>query len=191
MPVLKKSEDPPRMKIDEFLEWGETQEGHWELHDGIPVRLHDPLKGHAERISHVEIKLEAVIALRDALKKAGRNCHAVTDGATVRVDDEVSYEPDTLVYCGKRLPPDDIIIPEPVIIVEVLSPSTAYKDVSDKLTDYFKLPSLMHYLIIDPKQKRLQHHFRDGQKVGLSAVEGDKLHLSSPGIDLDLEKLFA
>ncbi|MCF6200351.1 MAG: Uma2 family endonuclease [Hyphomicrobiaceae bacterium] len=52
-------------------------------------------------------------------------------------------------------------MPDPLIIVEVLSPSTAYKDVGDKLAHYFKLASVAHYLIIDPKNSHIMHYFRE------------------------------
>ncbi len=191
MPMLKKANQPPKMTVDEFLEWQEDKEGKWELHDGMPVRKHDPAKGHAERIRHVNTKAAIYVALLNALKKADSDCRAVTDGATVQIDEKLSYVPDALVYCGEAADEDAISITNPLVIVEVLSPSTAYKDVSTKLEDYFKLPSVMHYLILDPKLKRLQHHYRDGEQIRLDPVEGKTLKLDPPGLTLTISELFA
>ncbi|MGH6674553.1 MAG: Uma2 family endonuclease [Xanthobacteraceae bacterium] len=69
---------------------------------------------------------------------------------TVRIDDHTAYEPDALVYCGARLSRGSMIVAAPVIVVEVLSPATAHTDTSAKLIGYFKVPSVMHYLVLDP-----------------------------------------
>ena len=194
MPLARKDDNPPRMKFDEFIEWAEQQEGRWELHDGVPVRLHDPARGQSERARHVRVKRRIVRSFENALELAGRDggeCEIFTDGMTVRIDDNISYEPDAVVNCGRRVDGDDIIVPDPLIIVEVLSPSTAWKDVGDKLADYFRLPSLAHYLIIDPKNKRIMHHYREGGEIKAEAVNGASLHLDPPGLDLELKELFA
>ncbi len=191
MAVARKPDAPVKMTVDAFLEWQEDKEGKWELHDGVPVRKHDPARGDAERIRHVNTKAAVYVALLNALEKAGSDCHAVTDGATVHIDKNISYVPDALVYCGKAANEDAISITDPLVIVEVLSPSTAYKDVSTKLEDYFKLPSVLHYVILDPKLKRIQHHYRDGERVRLDPVEGEILKLDPPGLTLAVRELFA
>ncbi len=181
----------PKMNVKEFMQWYETQEGRWELHNGIPVRKHDPITGQSERFGHLRTKSEIYLALREAIQKAKLKCEAISDGATVNIDDEVSYEPDALVYCGERIDNNELSVPNPVIIVEVLSPSTAYKDISEKLEDYFKLPSVGHYLILDPRNGHITHHYRDGDQVAMQAVTGKTLQLTPPNMTLDLTALFS
>jgi hypothetical protein len=43
-------------------------------------------------------------------------------------------------------------------VVEVLSPSTRYIEASAKLAGYFRLPSVQHYLIVDPDRPTVMHH---------------------------------
>ena len=69
-------------------------------------------------------------------------------------------EPDALVYCGTKLSPSAIEVPHPVVVVEVLSPSTRHIDLSAKLADYFRLASVAHYLIVDSEKPRIIHHAR-------------------------------
>ena len=57
------------------------------------------------------------------------------------------------VNCGPRLSPDAITAADPVIVVEVLSPNTELIDTSDKLVDYFRVPSIMHYLIVRARRR--------------------------------------
>jgi Uma2 family endonuclease len=45
-----------------------------------------------------------------------------------------------------------------VIVVEVISPTSAHSDTSAKLIGYFKLPSVQHYLVIDPDARTVTHH---------------------------------
>ncbi|MGA8170048.1 MAG: Uma2 family endonuclease [Methylocystis sp.] len=90
------------------------------------------------------------LALVDAIKKRGLNCHALVDGAAVRVASRTIFEPDALVYCGPELPPDATVVEHPVVVVEIISPSTGRNDHTRKLAGYFNLSSIQHYLIIRP-----------------------------------------
>ena len=191
MPALEKQPIPPqKMTFDDFIAWYETQEGRWELHDGVPVRRHDPAKGQSERFGHLRAKHAIVKALEAAIEKAGLTCEAVPDGVTVQISDYKSYEPDALVYCGQRIGDDKLVAPTPLIIAEVLSPSTAWKDVSDKLHDYFTLESVQHYLILDPSHKTIQHHYRDGETIAVQAVTTECLQIDPPEIKLFVGNIF-
>jgi Uma2 family endonuclease len=61
------------------------------------------------------------------------------DGITVEVDDS-DYEPDAVMHFGDRLPDDAVAVPNPLLIVEVLSASTSASDRAWKLREYFRLP---------------------------------------------------
>ncbi len=135
-------------------------------------------------------KLEVVLAMRQAINKAGCPCHALTDGVTVPITDNLSYIPDALVYCGEKLDGKSLAVPNPVILVEVLSPSTAWNDVSTKLTDYFTLDSVLHYLILDPARSSIMHHYRDGHIIRARTVNTDTLVLDPPRITLDIKSIF-
>jgi Uma2 family endonuclease len=78
-----------------------------------------------------------------------------------------------------------------VIIVEVLSPTTMHTDTSAKLIGYFKLPSVQHYLIIDPDACAVAHHFRraDGT-VSSNAVTSGAIRLDPPGLSIDVSEFF-
>src|SRR5437899_6360863 len=108
----------PRMTVDEFLAWAEGEPGRYELFNGDVYAMSPEGAGHAERKATVHAALLAGIRAR------GLPCHALPDGMTIRIDDATAYEPDALVYCGEKLPPSALEVPNPVIVVEVLSPST-------------------------------------------------------------------
>jgi len=79
-------------------------------------------------LDHVHAKRLAANLLETAIRHAGVPCQAMGDGLAVVVDDETSYIPDALVNCGEPGAPDSMVAPNPVIVVEVLSPSTQNLD---------------------------------------------------------------
>jgi len=143
-----------RMTVDEYLAWAEDRPGRYELCEGAVTAISPEGAGHAER------KAAVYAALKAAIRARGVPCHALPDGMTVRIDDTTAYEPDAVVYCGAKLPPTAIEVTNPVIVVEVLSPSTRRIDLSVKLADYFRVPGLAHYLIVYPEKPRIIHHAR-------------------------------
>jgi len=171
------------MTVDEYLAWStsQSQRPRTELINGQIVTM------PAERLLHSRTKGNAFLALRLAIKGAGLPCEALTDGPAVRIDDHTAYEPDALVYCGDPLAPDAMLIPNPVIVVEVLSPTTRHSDTSAKLIGYFKLPSVAHYLILDPDDRTVTHHARDGVPEVLT---GGTIRLDPPGMSVPVESLF-
>src|ERR1700722_5191275 len=108
-----------KLSADQFLVWAEAQEGRWELYDGAAVAM------SPERVAHAETKDQSVKALARAIESARAPCRALPDGLGGRINQRTIFEPDALVYCGPRLPPEAIEVPNPIIVVEVLSPSTA------------------------------------------------------------------
>ena len=175
-----------KMTVDEFLVWAEGREGRWELYNGVPYSM------SPERTRHIDVKYAIYFALQQAIRRAGLPCHVVGDGAGVRISRHVMHNPDALVYCGPKLPDDAIEVPNPVILVEVTSPSTRKLDDTVKLTGYFSLPSVHHYLIVDPEGPPVIHHRRKADGTILKAeVHEGTLALSPPGIEVGVAEMFA
>lgn len=174
-----------KMTVDEFLVWTEAQDGRWELYNGVPYLM------PPEQTGHGEVKFRVQTALHSAIQRTGLTCHMLPDGATVRVSRHVAHEPDALVYCGPKLPRDAIEVPNPVILVEVASPATRKIDASLKLKGYFSLPSVHHYLIVDPEGPPVIHHRRQGENsIQTSIVHDGTLHLDPPGIEIAVSEMF-
>jgi Uma2 family endonuclease len=173
------------MSVDEFLATAEEREGRWEIEDGVAYAM------APERLGHARVKLATVVALGNAIRRAGLTCEAVTDSVAVRITARTAYQPDALVYCGERLPPEAREVANPVILVEVLSPSTEWRDERRKLVGYFSLPSVMHYLTIDPRDRSVVHYRRAESGIIETRIlyEG-ALRLDPPGFDLTIAELF-
>jgi Uma2 family endonuclease len=179
------------LDVDAFLAWARQQPGRYELADGVVVAM------APQRVRHAEVKFAVQLALRTGIRTAGLPCHMLPDGITVRVDARTCFEPDALVYCGPRLNPDVTEAPAPVIVVEVLSPSTGGIDTTQKLVGYFRVPSVRHYLILDPVRRMVIHHQRGTEDGGAEALietrlaSGGFLDLKPPGLTLSVADLFA
>jgi Uma2 family endonuclease len=182
-----------QMTVDEFLLWAEGKEGRWELHDGVPVMISSaaPVMMSPDRAAHVRAKFSAAKALDVAVVTAGLRCEVFADGMAVRIDDGTTFEPDASVVCGTRRPDDTIAIDNPVIVVEVLSPTTAANDHGRKLSGYFSLKSVEHYLILDPERRVVLHHKRGASEaIETRVLASGFAKLRPPGFDVEVEALF-
>ena len=173
------------MDVDAFLVWAEGRPGRWELRDGQPVMM------APERAAHALTKLSAQIALREGVRRAGLPCRVFPDGMTVRITARTAFEPDALVVCPS--PPDlnTMEIPNPVLVVEVLSPSTAADDHGVKLDGYFSVRSVEHYLIIDADRRIMIHHKRgrDGA-IETRILRDGAVRLDPPGFEAEVAGFF-
>ena len=133
--MAKALDKPPgRMTVDQFVDWAMAQpDGRYELMDGEVVAM------APERAAHARLKAKIWRALENAIAERGVACEALPDGMTVRIDAHTAYEPDAQVHCGERLSDETVIVPSPLIVVEVLSPRTSSRDVGAKLADYFRV----------------------------------------------------
>jgi Uma2 family endonuclease len=171
---------------DEFIAWAlEQPTGRFELENGVLVAM------APERANHATAKLNAVIALRNGIAERGFPCQAFPDGMSVRVSDRTVYEPDALVRCGPPLPGDAIEVADPMVVVEVVSPSSRGVDRGIKLAGYFSLPSVRHYLIVDTESQVVIHHRRGDE----GRIEGQILHdgsltLDPPGLAIAVRDIF-
>jgi Uma2 family endonuclease len=174
------------LTADAFVEWAAAQpQGRFELAGGEIVAM------APERIAHTRVKYEVVFALRNAIAARGLGCEAIGDGVSLRIDDRTVYEPDALVRCGPTAPGEAMQVDDPVIVVEVVSASTRGVDTGVKLADYFRLPTVRHYLVVQTEARTVAHHRRG--EAGLFATrilhEGS-LVLDPPGIEVAIADLF-
>ncbi len=177
---------PSPMTVEEFVDWALAQpEGRYELVDGEVVAM------APERIAHARLKARIWRALEDAITEGGRPCEALVDGAGVRIDDRTLYIPDALVYCGDQLAGDQRVVPTPLIVVEILSPSTRDVDTGGKLEGYFRLASVRHYLIVKSDRRAIIHHRRgDDNSVATRIITQGTVELDPPGLSLELDRLY-
>lgn len=129
----------PPTDPDAFLRWNEGREGKYELVKGRVVQMMTGAAwGHARRIRQL------ARALEDRLSPA--DFEVVTNDIGVKTFAGVRY-PDILVdKAGNH--PESLVASAPVLIVEVLSPSSLAIDMVEKASEYTALPSLQAYVVM-------------------------------------------
>ena len=173
------------MDVYAFLAWADGRNGRWELRDGKPVMM------APERAIHALTKFAAQKALDAAVARAGLSYRVFPDGVTVRINSRTAFEPDALVVCPS--PPDlnSMEIPNPVVVVEVLSPSTAADDHGPKLDGYFSVASVEHYLILDPDRRVVIWHKRwQAGAIETRILRDGRVRLDPPGLEAEVEGFF-
>jgi len=168
-----------RMTADEFIVWAmEQPEGkHYELVAGEVFAM------SPERVGHARAKLRVAARFAAAIDAGHLSCEVFGDGMAVRVDAATVYEPDAMVRCGPPMDDDAIEVMDPVIVVEVVSPSSHKRDSGTKLEDYFRIPSVRHYLIVKTENKAIIHHRRDETgEIFTHILREGVLHLDPPGL---------
>ena len=169
---------------EEYRRWCALQpRGRFERIDGRVVAM------SAERVTHVRVKGLVFVELRRAIGEAGVACEALTDGVTVETGNN-DYEPDALVNCGTPIGDDEVAAPNPVVVVEVLSPGTASVDTGGKLAGYFTVSSIAHYLIVHPTRRSVVHHRRIGERIETAIVSGGALAMDPPGITVLIDGFY-
>jgi Uma2 family endonuclease len=171
------------MTVEAFLRWyaEQPETERYELEFGTPVLM------APERLEHAAAKAHAWMALRHAADAAGLTCQAYVDGPLVRVAEDRAFQPDVVMRCGPPLPGDTVLIPDPMVVVEIGSPSTARLDFGMKFDGYLSMPSLRHYLIVMLDRRRVIHHRRptpDAMIESRILTADAMIALEPPGIAL-------
>lgn len=176
-----------RMTSEEFFRWIEDKPGRYELHGGrvYPKSVEgDETVLQAERGKHTLTKQNVFRSLDNALRSSSGDCRAFIDGLTVRCADGQNYIPDALVNCGP-IDLDSLFAPNPVIVVEVLSPSSRKLDGVSKLTAYLTNERVQHFVLVDPDHRRIIHHRRIDTDWHTRIIGQEMIRFDPPGIEID------
>ena len=131
--------------------------------------------------------------LRNAVKGCG--CYAYGSDMKVHVNEGAEFYPDATVVCRPVTFPegDDCAVTNPVVIVEVLSPTTAVWDLTGKRERYATLASLQHYLVAHADAWQVHHYRRnpDGSWRVTFHGAGDTIDLDAVGVTLSVDAVYA
>ena len=181
MPV---AESAAAMTLEEFLTWEANQDIR---HEYVNGEVYD----HAGASDvHVTITLNLGSLLRAHLR--GSLCRVYLADMKVRVGDESVFYPDVFVTCDPSDKDRTHTKENPVLVVEVLSPSTAAFDRGRKFARYRSLPSLQEYLLIDTASRAVDLYRlgSDGLWVLHPFTGTDNLALASVEFTCSLDHLY-
>lgn len=132
--------------VEEFLAIDFPSDRKYELVDGVIRSMTGGTPAHSRVSSNI------LTFLRTKLR--GTGCRPYNSDMGVRVTDTDVRYPDVAVYCGNpttREREEARVFTDPVVIFEVLSPSTTRNDEGEKLGQYRHLPSLDTIVFVDPE----------------------------------------
>ena len=129
------------------------------------------------------------------LQLRGKDCEIFSSDMRVRAGDSDAYfYPDVVVVCGKQEFEDNVLdtLLNPILVVEVLSPSTEAYDRGEKFTRYKHIASLQEYLLVSQDSVRVKHHRRHVAQWMLSHYRylEEVLLLPSIGCELSLRDIY-
>ena len=157
-----KSEDLPHYTYDDYVQW----EGRWEVIQGIPYAM-VPAPAFAHQLISQRIAGQLYRLLENC-----KTCRAVLP-VDWQISEDTVVQPDNLVICGENKDNKKLTI-TPVLVFEILSPSSKRKDRVLKYRLY-REAGVKYYCIVDPETKsaavftlrsseyREAEDFRDGK----------------------------
>ena len=163
------------MTLAEFLVWEEGQELRYEFDGFQPVAM----TGGTLRHEAIGVTLRAL--LYDRLR--GSRCRPWGPTTKIEVQGHIRY-PDAHVSCTPGSP-TDTIVPEPVVVFEILSPGTSRTDRIEKQREYQAAPSIQRYVILEQDSIAATVFVRHGDDWNAGVLtEADVLRM--PEIDVEL-----
>jgi Uma2 family endonuclease len=166
-----------RMTLEEFLRWDDGTDTHYELIDGFPVAMAPPAEAHRILAVRLVSRIDAALAGR-------RPCNAQIEPGVVRPDRPDSYYvPDIAVTCEPNEPGRQAMV-DPILIVEILSPSTERTDRRLKLPIYQAMESVREIMLIDADSHHAELYRRENDRWGVQLVRGTEASLVLTTVDL-------
>jgi Uma2 family endonuclease len=172
-----------RMTLTEFLRWDDGTDVRYELVDGRVVARARPTDAHGTITGNL------AVALANALRPP---CRVAAEAGILRPNrDDSYYVADLGVTCGPAADTRQHL-PEPVLIVEVLSPSTEDHDRGRKVPDYREIPSLQEILVVASRERRVELWRRNGDHWRVEDLIGEAtVRLASCDASIPLAAIYA
>jgi Uma2 family endonuclease len=176
------SASPKPLSLEDFLAWEELQELRYEYDGASP----EAMTGGAVAHSRIQINLTTGLQIR----LRGGPFFVVGGDLKIRTATSIRY-PDAMVICapvdGKATWTRD-----PTVVFEVLSPSTARKDLGVKNAEYQTLPSLRRYVVLHQDAAAAEVFFRDdgGEFAHEFVAAGGVLRMPEISVELPLSDCY-
>ena len=173
---------------EEYLAFERQAAEKHELIDGEIVamagasREHNLIGGNVFANFHIQLR--------------GRNCESYINDMRVRMKKGRYGYPDVVVVCGEPQFADDEfdVLLNPVVVVEVLSKSTRFRDKTEKLETYQKMESIRECLLIEQSTLRVEHYIKQTPMQWLLRIYedlNDVINLESVNCELPLAEIYA
>ena len=181
----------PSLSVEEYLRQEIETDTKYEYHDGKIYFL------AGGTLNHGMISGDVYSDIKVALEKKNSDCQPFNSDIKLHIERINSYVyPDCMVICGEieKAPNNKNAVVNPVLIIEVLSESTASYDRGDKFYFYRQIPSFKEYVLIEQSKHVVDVHFKGDNSDfwKITRYEGlDKIvELESIGIQVSMKRLY-
>ena len=178
-----KDAPPSARTVEEFLAWDDGTDTRYELVGGKVVAMTAPSPAHGLIVGNLA---------REIGNRLRLPCRVFLEvGVRLPARDDAFYQADIVIGCTS-LTADSRTVPEPVAILEVLSPTTAAHDRGTKVPDYRPIPSVREIVVVSSMAVGMEVWRRTGEEwmVADMKAAGAVLGLDSVGIELPLAAVY-
>jgi Uma2 family endonuclease len=176
------------LTVEEFFDWCPADDRRWELIDGVPVAMAPARQAHQMLMINVGRRLSEALDRRPQCGVRG------DAGVALPGRQDLFYVADLAVSCHPHRFDAGPIVPDPILIVEILSPSTEDYDRHRKVADYREIPSVLEILLVQQTAMYCEVHRRTESSRWLHDIlrgPEARLALDSVNLDLPLGDLYA
>ena len=170
------------MTVAEFLDWEERQPTKYEF-DGLR-----PVGMVGVTVEHSSVQANLLAGLTNQLR--GKPCRAHGSDVKIRVAGRIRY-PDALVVCTP-VPRGTTVVSEPVVVFEILSPSSEHTDLVLKNEEYRATQSIQHHVVLEQTNAGALVFSRKGEDWVSEVVSGADgvLRLLAIGVEMRLAEVY-
>ena len=179
---------------DEYFALEDRSPHRWEFLPDDPPNPNGPRLGRIRAMSggspkHSALAMRLGRRLGNALESAGNEmCEVYGSDLKVRTVDERTTYPDVSIVCGALIyhPGRRDTVTNPILVAEVLSPSTEGDDRNKKRANYQTIPTLQHYLLLTANRPRVELYTREEAGWRFEAWEDREAIIPLPALNLTL-----
>jgi Uma2 family endonuclease len=169
------------MTLEAFLDWEVRQESKFEFDGFHPVGMTGVSAAH----STIQVNLMGLLFNR----LRGHRCRVHGSDLKIQVSGRIRY-PDAFIVCSPLLP-ETLVVHDPVVVFEILNPSTSDKDHFEKNLEYRDTPSIERYVMLEQSCRGATVFAREGDDwIGHVLTGDDDLALPEVGITLPMAELY-
>ena len=187
-PMSEAFQIEPMVTIEEFDAFlnGQPDSTQWELVAGRIVARSNPNERHEQIASNLGAPLKLAMDTQECRTYLGGMGVQLTESRT----GENRLRPDVVVRCGPV--GDRNFVTDPIVVAEVLSPSTMDYDRGEKLVFYKQLPTLRHIVLIYQDRMCVEHFQRIDDEWSWETLTqpDDELVLEAVGFTIALNRVY-
>lgn len=172
--------------VEEYLELEDKNTMAYEYVAGRIYAMAEPSEAHEIIVDNLLVLLKAHVH--------GGPCRVHSAERRILFEcrgDDIAYRPDVWVGCGEKRNSAGVLVGEPRLVIEVLSPSTARIDRREKAVAYREIPSLEECVLVAQKDAQVTIYRRaeEWNRIVMQST-GDVLELRSVGLALPVAQIY-